>query len=56
MVIRPSPAQEKAAAITDGTDEVPGFREYLRAGPPFDDLDLSRSEDPPREVDWSDPE
>ena len=36
------------------TDEAPDFKEFLRAGPPFDDLDLSRAEDGPREeIDWS---
>ena len=53
---------EEVAVIIDATefhrltDEVPDFKEFLRAGPPFDDLDLSRPEDPPREIDWSDPE
>jgi len=53
---------EEVAVIIDATefhkltDEVPDFKEFLRAGPTFDDLDLSRSEDPPREIDWSEPE
>jgi antitoxin Phd len=53
---------EEVAVILDATefhkltDEVPDFKEFLRAGPPFDDLDLSRPEDRPREIDWSDPE
>jgi antitoxin Phd len=51
---------EEVAVIIDATefhkltDEVPDFKEFLRAGPPFDDLDLSRPEDRPREeIDWS---
>ena len=53
---------EEVAVIVDATefhkltDEVPDFKEFLRAGPPFDDLDLSRPEDRPGEIDWSDPE
>jgi prevent-host-death family protein len=53
---------EEVAVIIDATefhkltDEVPDFKEYLRAGPSFDDLDLSRPEDLPREIDWSDSE
>jgi prevent-host-death family protein len=53
---------EEVAVIIDATEfhkltgEVPDFKEFLRAGPTFDDLDLSRSEDPPRETDWSEPE
>lgn len=34
----------------DGTD----FKQYLRAGPEFD-LDLARTGELPRELDWSDP-
>jgi antitoxin Phd len=51
---------KEVAVIIDGTefhkltDELPDFKEFLRAGPPFDDLDLSRPEDRPREeIDWS---
>jgi antitoxin Phd len=55
---------EEIAVIIDATefhklsDEVPDFKEFLRSGPLWDDLDLSRPEDdqPSREVDWSDPE
>jgi antitoxin Phd len=53
---------EEVAVIIDATefhkltDEVPDFKEFLRAGPRFDDLDLSRPEDLPREIDWPDPE
>lgn len=28
------------------------FKEFLRSGPDFDDLDLTRSRDFPRETDW----
>jgi prevent-host-death family protein len=28
----------------------PSFKEYLVSGPSFDDLDLERSDEPPREV------
>jgi len=34
--------------------EVVDFKDYLRAGPHFDDLDLSRSADHPRQLDWVD--
>jgi prevent-host-death family protein len=53
---------EEVAVIIDAaefhklTSEVPDFKEFLRSGPPFDDLDLSRPEDRPREIDWSDSE
>jgi antitoxin Phd len=30
------------------------FKDYLRAGPDFDDLDLSRPADGPRRIDWAD--
>ena len=43
-----------AAEVHKLTAEVPDFKEFLRAGPPLDDLDLSRPEDRPREeIDWS---
>jgi prevent-host-death family protein len=29
------------------------FKEYLRAGPGFDDLDLPRSGEGPRTIDWA---
>jgi prevent-host-death family protein len=29
------------------------FKDYLREGPGFDDLDLSRSTEPPRDIDWA---
>jgi prevent-host-death family protein len=35
--------------------DVTDFKQYLRAGPEFDDLDLDRGGEPPRELDWSDP-
>ena len=52
---------EEIAVIIDATEfhklteEVPDFKEFLRSGPPWDELDLSRSKDQPREIDWSDP-
>jgi prevent-host-death family protein len=30
------------------------FKEYLERGPGFDDLDLARSEEGPRPIDWGD--
>lgn len=30
-----------------------GFKEQLRAGPPFDDLELDRSGELPRSTDWA---
>ena len=33
--------------------ETVGFGEYLVSGPGFDDLDLSRSAEPPPELDWT---
>jgi prevent-host-death family protein len=35
--------------------DVTDFKQYLRAGPDFDGLDLDRSGELPRELDWSDP-
>ena len=35
--------------------EVAGFKDYLLSGPRFDDLDLARAGDLPRNSDWSDP-
>jgi antitoxin Phd len=34
--------------------QVADFKDYLRAGPDFDDLELDRIPDGPRELDWSD--
>lgn len=33
--------------------DVPEFKDYLRAGPGFDDLDLTRTREQPRDVDWA---
>jgi prevent-host-death family protein len=33
--------------------DVVDFKDYLRAGPTFDDLDLTRSGDLPRPQDWA---
>jgi prevent-host-death family protein len=30
-----------------------GFKDYLRAGPDFDDLDLARSAERPRDIEWA---
>lgn len=34
--------------------EVVDFKDYLRAGPSFDDLEIVRSTEPPRTIDWAD--
>jgi prevent-host-death family protein len=34
--------------------DVADFKDFLRAGPDFDDLDLTRSRELPRELDWGD--
>ena len=34
--------------------DVADFKEFLRAGPDFDDLELTRSSELPREFDWTD--
>ena len=31
------------------------FKDYLRAGPDFDDLDLTRAIEFPRDIDWTEP-
>jgi len=31
----------------------PDLKSYLRSGPDFDDLDLTRSAEPPRNIDWA---
>lgn len=36
------------------TGDVVDFKDYLRSGPHFDDLDLSRPADYPRQLDWTD--
>ena len=35
--------------------DVADFKDYLLAGPRFDDLELARSADLPRRIDWSEP-
>jgi prevent-host-death family protein len=48
---------EEIAVVIDITDyrrlkgETIDFKDYLRAGPAFDDLDLERSADRPRSID-----
>lgn len=34
--------------------EVADFKDYLQSGPDFEDLDLRRSSDSPRVIDWTD--
>lgn len=34
-------------------DDTANFKEFLRAGPSFEDLDLSRSGDGPQEIEWT---
>lgn len=38
------------------TGETAELKDYLRAGPDFDDLELARSAEGPRDIDWSDEE
>jgi len=33
--------------------ETAEFKDYLRSGPEFDDLDLDRTAERPREIDWA---
>jgi prevent-host-death family protein len=35
------------------TGEIVDFKDYLRSGPGFDDLDLSRTGERPRDIDWA---
>lgn len=50
---------EEIAVIIDIADyrhlkgETAEFKDYLRAGPDFDDLDLTRSAELPRDTDWA---
>jgi len=50
---------EEIAVVIDIADyrrlkgETADFRDYLRAGPGFDDLDLSRTAEGPRSTDWA---
>lgn len=30
-----------------------GFKDYLRSGPDFDDLDIRRPGEGPRDIDWA---
>ena len=36
--------------------DVPDFKDFLRSGPDFADLELTRSPERPREIDWTDAE
>lgn len=50
---------EEIAVVIDIADyrrlkgETADFKDYLRAGPDFDDLDLSRTDEGPRSTDWA---
>ena len=50
---------EEIAVIIDIVDyrhlkgEIAEFKDYLRSGPDFDDLDLARSADRPRDIEWT---
>ena len=35
------------------TGETAEFKDYLQSGPDFDDLDLARSDEHPRTIDWA---
>jgi prevent-host-death family protein len=53
---------EEIAVIIDIVDyrhlkgEIAEFKDYLRSGPDFDDLDLSRTGERPRAIEWADGE
>lgn len=53
---------EEVAVIIDATEfhrltgDTDDFKEFLRTGAPFDELDLSRSGELPREISWPDEE
>ena len=34
--------------------DTPDFKDYLRSGPGFDDIDLTRSDERPSDIDWAD--
>jgi len=36
--------------------DVPDFKDFLRSGPDWDDVELTRSRELPREIDWTDQE
>jgi len=50
---------EEIAVVIDIADyrrlkgEITEFKDYLRSGPAFDDLDLTRSAERPRGIDWA---
>ena len=50
---------EEVAVIIEATEfhklasGTPDFKDYLQAGPSFDDLELSRASDGPRDIDWA---
>ena len=51
---------EEIAVIIDIVDyrhltgEIAEFKDYLRSGPDFDDLDLNRTGEHPRAIEWAD--
>lgn len=51
---------EEIAVVIDIADyrhlkgETVDFKDYLRSGPDFDDLDLERISELPRDLDWAD--
>ncbi|MBV9446074.1 MAG: type II toxin-antitoxin system Phd/YefM family antitoxin [Streptosporangiaceae bacterium] len=53
---------EEVAVVIDVSEfhrlrgDVPDFKDFLRSGPDFEDLDLTRSRELPREIDWTDAE
>jgi prevent-host-death family protein len=50
---------EEIAVVIDIVDyrhlkgDIAEFKDYLRSGPGFDDLDLSRTTEGPRSIDWA---
>ena len=50
---------EEIAVVIDIADyrhmhgDLPDFKDYLRSGPGFDDLDLARTTERPRDTDWA---
>jgi prevent-host-death family protein len=50
---------EEIAVVIDIADyrhmrgDIPEFKDYLRSGPGFDDLDLTRATERPRDTDWA---
>jgi prevent-host-death family protein len=51
---------EEIAVVIDIADyrhlkgDIAEFKDYLRSGPAFDDLDLARTAEGPRNTDWAD--